>query len=104
MHHFKAGSFKIAQKVDAKMVILAIDGSYRKRLTVPFIYTPVYVKIVDVVDTNSIANENTQELATKYEMLIKQGQLDIRNKHKEMRTSKKDEEKFLIQKEKENVF
>lgn len=104
MHHFKAGSFKIAQKVDAKMVILAIDGSYRKRLTVPFIYTPVYVKIVDVVDTNSIANENTQELATKYEMLVKQGQLDIRNKHKEMRTSKKDEEKFLIQKEKENVF
>ena len=86
------------------MVILAIDGSYRKRLTVPFIYTPVYVKIVDVVDTNSIANENTQELATKYEMLVKQGQLDIRNKHKEMRTSKKDEEKFLIQKEKENVF
>lgn len=104
MHHFKAGSFKIAQKVDAKTVIVAIDGSYRKRLTIPLVYTPVYVRIVEVIEPTVMATANTQDLATEYEMKVKEAQLDIRKQHHNMHVSKKYQKMFSIQKSKENVF
>ncbi len=104
MHHFKAGSFKIAQKVNAKLVVLALDGSYRKRLVIPFIYTPVYIKIVKIIDTNEIKDVSTIDLAIECERLVKNGINEIRSQHLTMKTSKRYRKKLEIQKQNEDVF
>lgn len=104
MHHFKAGSFKIVQKSGADLVLCAIDGSYRKRLTVPFVYTPVRIKIVDVMENEKTLEYSTQELATSLEQKVKKAINEIRQKERVMRVTKKDIEKFNKQKENEDVF
>lgn len=71
MHHFKAGSFKIMHKTDALLVMCAIDGSYRKRLSIPFVFTPVYIKIVEVMPSEICMRYTTQELASYLEKKVK---------------------------------
>lgn len=104
MHHFKAGSFKISQKADSKLVLLAIDGSYRKRLVIPFFYTPVYIKVVKVMDYEEVCQKSTHELATECEILVRNAIDEIRKSHIVMRPSRKYQKKFIRQKETEDVF
>lgn len=104
MHHFKAGSFKISQKADSKLVLFAIDGSYRKRLVIPFFYTPVYIKVVKIMEFEEVCQKSTHELATECEILVRNSIDEIRKKHIVMHPSKKYQRKFAIQKENEDVF
>jgi len=104
MHHFKAGSFKISQKANSKLVLLAIDGSYRRRLVVPFLYTPVYIKVVEVMDFDEVNRLSTHELASSCEKLVRQAIDEIREKHFVMHPSKRYQNKLMKQKEAEDVF
>lgn len=63
MHPYKAGSFKIAQKADAPAVLIAIDGAYRPIMTIPFIPTPIYIKVVDVMMPEDWKQKTTIEMA-----------------------------------------
>ncbi len=104
MHHFKAGSFKIMHKTNAKLVLCAIDGSYRKRLSIPFLYTPVYIKIVEVMTSEECLQSSTKELASFFELRVKEAIEGIRKEHKHMKISNKMLRKFILQQQKEDVF
>ena len=104
MHHFKAGSFKIMHKTDALLVMCAIDGSYRKRLSIPFIFTPVYIKIVEVMPSEICMSYTTQELASHLEIKVKKAIHDIRKNHKTMKVNKRMLKKFQTQQKNEDVF
>ena len=104
MHHFKAGSCKIMHKTDALLVMCAIDGSYRKRLSIPFVFTPVYIKIVEVMPSEICMHYTTQELASYLEKKVKKTINDIRHNHKTMKVNKRMLKKFQIQQQNEDVF
>lgn len=104
MHHFKAGSFKISQKAKSKLVLLAIDGSYRRRLVIPFLYTPVYIRVVEVMDFEDVTSQSTHDLASYCEKKVKEAILEIRKNHFLMRPNKFYKKKFEKQLEKEDIF
>lgn len=104
MHHFKAGSFKIAQKSGADLVILTIDGSYRKRLVIPFVYTPVYIRVCKVLSNEEINNYQTTDLASLAEKVVHDNLIDIRKTHHEMRISPNLMIKFIEQQKNDDVF
>lgn len=104
MHHFKAGSFKISQKAKSKLVLLAIDGSYRRRLVIPFFYTPVYIKVVEVMEFEDVTSKSTHELASYCENRIKELILEIRKNHFFMKPSRGYQKKFKKQLENEDIF
>lgn len=104
LHHFKAGAFKIVQKSGADMVICALEGTYRKRLVIPLLYTPVHIKVVEVVSGDEIKDVPTHEIATKYENLVKEEINSIRKKYRLMKPRKYWENLYLKQKENEDVF
>lgn len=60
---YHAGSFKICQKANCKTVILAIDGAYKKRISIPFVRSNINVKVVDVLDSDEVKNISTLELS-----------------------------------------
>lgn len=104
MHHFKAGSFKISQKAKSKLVLLAIDGSYRRRLVIPFFYTPVYIKVVEIMEFDDVTSKSTHELASYCENRVKEAILEIRKNHFLMKPSKGYQKKFNKQLENEDIF
>ncbi|MCM1259339.1 MAG: 1-acyl-sn-glycerol-3-phosphate acyltransferase [Prevotella sp.] len=104
LHHFKAGSFKIVQKSGGTLVLCALDGSYRKRLSIPFWYTPVHIEIVEVMTSEEAKTYPTHELATHCELLIKESITTIRNTYSHMRPSKWYIRQFEEQQKKEDVF
>lgn len=63
LHPYKAGSFKIVQKAEVPAVIVAIDGAHRLLMSVPFIPTTIYVKVVDVMMPEEWKNKSTIEMA-----------------------------------------
>ncbi|MCM1514616.1 MAG: 1-acyl-sn-glycerol-3-phosphate acyltransferase [Anaeroplasma bactoclasticum] len=104
LHHFKAGSFKIAQKSGGILVLCALDGSYRKRLSIPFWYTPVHIEIVEVMTSEEAKTYPTHELATHCELLVKETIIKIRDTYPHMRPSKWYIRQFEEQQKKEDVF
>lgn len=104
MHHFKAGSFKISQKANSKLVLLALDGSYRRRLVIPFLYTPIYIKVVEVMNFEDVTLKSTHELASYCENKVKKSILEIRKNHCLMRPSKFYQKKLKKQLENEDIF
>ena len=91
-------------KTDALLVMCAIDGSYRKRLSIPFVFTPVYIKIVEVIPSEICMRYTTQELASYLEKKVKKTINDIRHNHKTMKVNKRMLKKFQIQQQNEDVF
>lgn len=89
MHPYKAGSFKICQKAEAPCVILAIDGTYKPIMTFPFIPTPIYINVCDVV-TPEKANEMTSiELANYAHNLVEKDIDEARKKYRYLKPCKK---------------
>lgn len=104
LHHFKAGSFKIAQKSGGTLVLCALDGSYRKRLSIPFCYTPVHIEIVEVMTSAETKVYPTHELATHCELAVKEAITKIRNTYPHMQPSRWYIRQFQEQQKKEDVF
>lgn len=104
LHHFKPGAFKIAQKTNAKLVLFAIDGSYRKRLTIPFIYTPVHIKLIEVINPEDLKDLNTADIARECELKVKKAQEEFRKKYFLMKPSRRYKKKFEKQKENGGIF
>lgn len=89
LNPYKPGSFKIAQKAGVPAVIVIIDGTYRKRMTFPFIPTNIYIKVVDVIKPEEMKELTTVELAERAE---KAAQVDLaaaRQKYHYLKTPKR---------------
>ena len=67
---FHAGSFKIAQRAGAPVVIAAIDGTENIMKNVPLRRTRVSLKILEVVPAEQVKAMQTQELADYSRELI----------------------------------
>lgn len=89
MHKYKAGSFKISEKAMVPTVLVAIDGSYQKKMTIPFIRTPIYVNIVEVIDPSRYQEMNTQELASLAHDLVEADINKARTTYRYLKPAKK---------------
>ena len=67
---FHAGSFKIAQRANAPLVIAAISGTEKIKNNVPLRRTKVLVNILEVIPAEKVKAANTQELADYSRELI----------------------------------
>ena len=67
---FHAGSFKIAQRAGAPLVIASIEGTERVTKNLPFKRTAVNVKILEVIPAEDVKARDTQELAAYSRKLI----------------------------------
>lgn len=73
---FHAGSFKIAQKAGAPVVLVAMRNTDKVRHNMPFKRTTVYIDIVDVIDAEFVKSHTTKEIAELAQKKI-QERLDI---------------------------
>ena len=62
---FHAGSFKIAQKAKAPLVIAAVSGTQRLRKHFPLRVTDVYVDILETVPAEEVCASTTARLAER---------------------------------------
>ena len=62
---FHAGSFKIAQKAKAPLVIAAVSGTQRLRKYFPLRVTDVYVDILETVPAEEVCASTTASLAER---------------------------------------
>ena len=60
---FHAGSFKIAQKTGAPVVLIAMRNTDDVRHNMPFKRTTVHIDIVDVIDGEFVRSHTTKETA-----------------------------------------
>lgn len=89
LHEYKAGSFKIVQKSGASMVVLALDGAYRKLLSFPLIPSPIYLKVVEVMSNEDTQKMSTHELAAHVEEITNNDLQQARSKHLYLRIPRK---------------
>ena len=75
---FHAGSFKIAQKSGAPVVLIAMRNTDKVQHNAPFKRTTVYIDIVDVIDASFVKTHSTKETAELAQKKI-QERLDIEN-------------------------
>ena len=66
---FHAGSFKIAQKAGAPVVVAAVRGTEKAHSGFPRM-TDVYIEIIGVIDADEAGNTKTVDMAEKVEKMI----------------------------------
>lgn len=66
---FHAGSFKIAQKAGAPVVVAAVRGTEKAHSGFPRM-TDVYIEIIGVIDADEAGNTKTVDMAVKVEKMI----------------------------------
>jgi 1-acyl-sn-glycerol-3-phosphate acyltransferase len=69
---FHAGSFKIAQRAKAPVVIASIQGTEKVSKNIPFRPTHVKLDILEVIPDEEVKAMNTQELAARSRGRIEQ--------------------------------
>ena len=85
---FRAGSFKVAQKANANLIILALDGSYKVARRMPWI-SRVYVKIVDCLSPEYINSLKTHELSDLVHQRIEAEIEEARKKYRFLKVPKR---------------
>lgn len=85
---FRAGSFKVAQKAKANLIILALDGSYKVARRMPWI-SRVYVKIVDCLSPEYINSLKTHELSDLVHQKIEAEIEEARKKYRFLKVPKR---------------
>ena len=85
LNHYKAGSFKVVQKANVPAVLLALDGTFKKMMTAPFIPTFIYFNVVDVIYPEDFKDKSTQELADEATKLVQADIDKARSKYKSLK-------------------
>lgn len=85
---FRAGAFKVAQKAQANLIVLALDGSYKVARRMPLI-TRVYVKVVDCLSPEFINTLKTHELSDLVHQKIENDIHEARKKYRFLKVSKR---------------
>lgn len=63
LKEFRDGAFKPALKAHVPIVVLAIDGFYKKRVRIPFIHAKVYMKVCEVIPYEKFKDLHTKEIS-----------------------------------------
>ena len=79
---FHAGSFKIAQRVGAPVVVTALCGTDEVVHNVPFRRTNIEIDIIDVLDGEFVKSHSTKEIAELAQKMIQEN-LDRKHAKKE---------------------
>lgn len=69
---FHNGVFKIAQKADAPIVVLAISGTERIHKNYPFHRSNVYVDVLEVIPSQSVKESKTDTLGNRIRALLEE--------------------------------
>lgn len=88
LNPYKAGSFKVVEKAKVPAVILALDGSFKKRMTIPFIPTHIYFNVVDVFYPEYFLDKSTHDLAERANNLVQTDIDNARSKYRFLRYRK----------------
>lgn len=67
---FHNGVFKIAQKADAPIVVLAVSGTELIHRNYPFHHTDVYLDVLDVISAEDVKNAKTEMLGTRIKNMM----------------------------------
>lgn len=67
---FHNGVFKIAQKANAPIVVLAVSGTELVHKNYPFHHTDVYLDVLDVISADDVKNAKTEILGTRVRNMI----------------------------------
>lgn len=62
---FHDGVFKIAQKADSAVAVVAVRGTERVRSRAPFRPTEIYLDVVDVIDSETVKTLSSHELSDR---------------------------------------
>lgn len=63
LKEFRDGAFKPALKAKVPIVIMALDGFYKKRVRIPLVPAKVYMKICEVLPYEEIKDLHTSEIS-----------------------------------------
>lgn len=88
LNPYKAGSFKIVQKTKTPAVLIALDGTFKKMMTFPFIPTFIYFNVVDVMYPDDWCDKSTSEMAEYACKVVQEDINKARRKYKELRYQK----------------
>jgi 1-acyl-sn-glycerol-3-phosphate acyltransferase len=78
LNEYHAGSFKVFQKTESSLVVIAIDGADKKGCFIPLIPTHLYFEIVDVFDSDEMRKMPTVELAAEVKNITEKALHDAR--------------------------
>lgn len=88
LNPYKAGSFKIVQKTKTPAVLIALDGTFKKMMTFPFIPTFIYFNVVDVMYPSDWSDKSTNEMAEYACKVVQEDINKARSKYKCLRFKK----------------
>ncbi|MGI6768673.1 MAG: lysophospholipid acyltransferase family protein [Bacilli bacterium] len=63
VNEFRDGAFKPALKAEASIVVLAIDGFYKKRVSFPFVPAKVFLKVCEVIPYEKLKDYQTNDIS-----------------------------------------
>lgn len=63
INSFHSGTFKIAQKAECSVVLVANDNAYKMKYFSPFKRTKIYLEVVEVIPSEKVISMSTNELA-----------------------------------------
>jgi len=69
---FHNGVFTIARKAQAPIVVVALDGTQHIHKRTPFRKTDVYVRVVDVIDAQEVAQLRNNEIGERVRAALEQ--------------------------------
>ena len=69
---FHNGVFTIARKAQAPIVVVALDGTQHIHKRTPFRKTDVYVRVVDIIDAQEVAQLRNNEIGERVRAALEQ--------------------------------
>ncbi|MGD9605245.1 MAG: lysophospholipid acyltransferase family protein [Bacilli bacterium] len=81
MNEFRHGVFRVPQKAEAPIVVIAIDNFYRVKRRFLYTSTKVFVRICEVIPYEEIKDQTTAAISLRTESSIKKALVEARNKY-----------------------
>lgn len=79
---FRDGAFKPALKAKAPIVVMAIDGFYKKRTGIPFVPAKVFLKVCEVIPYEKLKDFHTNDISEHIRNTIIKNLEEARKKYK----------------------
>lgn len=81
VNEFRNGIFKVAQKSESPILVVALDGFYKVKKRFPFKKTKLLMRICEYIPYEEFANVHTNEIGDRVRDLIINNQIEAREKY-----------------------
>jgi len=81
VNEFRHGIFKVAQKAEVDILVIAVDGMYKVKRRFPFRQTKVFIRVCELIPYQEIANIPTSEIGARVKNIIETNQIEARKKY-----------------------